>query len=277
LRQRNNESAQLHSVEVTVAGQPIRLSFETQGDVSLPAVLLLHGWGSSAALMRPIAEWLSPRFFVINLDLPGHGRSPVPPAAWGVPEHAELVRNVAERLIDGPYAIVGHSNGGRIALYLASESHPPAFLTRLALISPSGVRRKRSSGYYVRRYTAIALKAPFQALPSSARDFCLDWLRHSLVWRLLGSSDYANVEGVMRETFVKTVNCYLEERLPRVYVPALIFRGDRDDAVTREQMAVLEKAMPDAGFVEVPGAGHYAFIDRPDLVRAGLIQFLADT
>jgi pimeloyl-ACP methyl ester carboxylesterase len=263
------------SIDVEVAGRSIRLAYESSGQDDGPVVLLLHGWGSSASIMRPIAEWLEADYLVFNLDLPGHGQSPPPPEAWGVPEHAELVRHVAERLVDGPYTVVGHSNGGRIGLYLASEESPPADLVRLALIGPSGIRRKRTIAFHVRRFAAVALKAPFALLPATARAFGLDWLRHSLVWRLLGSSDYRNLEGVMRDTFVKTVNCYLEERLPRVGIPVLLYRGDRDDSISAEQITKMEALLPDAGLVIVEGAGHYAFLDRPDVVRASLRHFLA--
>jgi len=263
------------SIDVIVAGHSIRLFYESSGEDEQTAVLLLHGWGSSAAHMRPIAEWLEGDCLVYNLDLPGHGQSPPPPEAWGVPEHAELVRCVAERLIDGPYTVVGHSNGGRIALYLASEESPPAYLARLALIGPSGIRRKRTVAFHLRRFAAAALKAPFALLPGTLRTFSLDWLRHSLIWRLLGSSDYRNLEGVMRDTFVKTVNCYLEERLPRIGIPVLLYRGDRDDSISAEQIAKMQALLPDAGLVIVEGAGHYAFLDRPDVVRASLRHFLA--
>ncbi len=263
-------------IDVEVAGYSHRLAYEKTGDSQEPSVLLLHGWGSSAEIMRPIGTWLESRFSVLNLDLPGHGKSPIPPVALGVPEHAELVRNVAERLIDGPYSIVGHSNGGRIALFLASEAKPPAWLTHLVLISPSGVRRTRTARYYIRKYAAITLKAPFQVLPTKMREFGLDWLRHSLLWRLLGSTDYQNVEGVMRETFVKTVNCYLENRLNRVQVPTLLIRGVKDDAVTRVQISAMEKEIEDAGLVEVDGAGHFAFLDRPETVRAATFHFLTE-
>lgn len=257
------------------AYDPSRLHVEVSGPDEGEPVLLLHGWGSSAALMRPLARALDDTFYVVNVDLPGHGGSPPPAAGWGVPEHAALVRQVIEaRMGGGPVTAVGHSNGGRIALHMAADAETAPLFRRLALISPSGVPRQRTWKYHLRSKTAKALKAPFEALPEPYRAHTLDWLRHSLVWRLLGSSDYAALQGAMRDTFVKTVNHYVDDRLERISVPVLLFWGDRDDAVTREQMRVLETRIPDAGLVTLDGAGHYGHLDDPVTVAAALRHFL---
>lgn len=277
MQQNNRDSRHLNSLEVTVSGQRTRLSFEETGCDHDFSVLLLHGWGSSAALMRPISNWLSHVFHVINLDLPGHGLSPPPPSAWGVPEHSDAIRQLLDKCVPGRFAIVGHSNGGRIALYMASEPSPPTGLVKLILISPSGVRRRRTIKYHLRRIAAAVLKAPFRLLPKIAREFGFDWLRHSIVWRLLGSSDYRSLEGVMRETFVRTVNCYLEERLALIPNPVLLFHGEEDQAVSFDQITLIEKSIPDAGLITIPSAGHFSFMDQPDVFRPAILHFLLES
>lgn len=237
-------------------------------------MVVLHGWGSSAQLMRPVAAALEDRWRVYTVDLPGHGQAPVPDQAMDVADHAHAVHDLIRERAPGGATIVGHSNGGRIALWMASDPDLQGAVRRLVLIGPSGVRRRRSIGYWLRRGTATLLKAPFSMLPQRARAFGLDWLRHSLAWRLLGSSDYRRVEGVMREVFIRSVNTYLEDRLASVRVPVLVFRGTRDDAVTRRQVQTLVSGLPDAGLVELEGAGHYAYLDAPDVFAAGTRRFL---
>lgn len=238
-----------------------RLNLEVDGRIDGPPVLLLHGWGSHAVNMRVIAQALAPDYRVYNLDLPGHGMSPPPPEPWGVPEHAALVADLIRQEIGRPVTIIGHSNGGRIALYMASDGELKQWIRRLVLVSPSGIQPQRTAGYHVRRFVAKVLKAPFELLPEPWRGYGLDWLRHSLVWRLLGSSDYRALEGTMRETFVKTVNFYVDDRVERITVPVLLFWGERDTAVSRRQMAVLEAKIPDAGLVVLKDAGHYGYLD----------------
>lgn len=254
------------------------LHIETDGPATAPPLLLLHGWGSNARLMRPLAEAFSDAYRVCTVDLPGHGHSPPPPEPWGVPDHAALVAALIETEMDrGPVTLIGHSNGGRIALYMASTPAYAALVDRLVLISPSGITPQRSLGTRLRAGMAKTLKAPLELLPAPLRDPALDWLRHSLVWRALGSSDYNALSGVMRQTFVKTVNHHLDEQVHRIDVPTLLFWGDRDTAISRRQMQILEDAIDDAGLVVLEGAGHYGHLDAPTTVITAMRHFLDHT
>lgn len=253
------------------------LNIEVRGPNSAPHLVLLHGWGSSARSMRPLADALSSSYRTHTVDLPGHGASPPPPEAWGVPEHAAVLHAYRRNEIQEPITIIGHSNGGRIALFMASSPEYANDVERLVLISPSGVEPARSWSYHVRSRLATVLKAPFRALPQPLRARGLDWLRHSLVWRLLGSSDYSSLTGIMRETFVKTVNHHLDGALERIQVPTLLFWGTEDEAVSLQQMKVIEAAIDDCGLVELETAGHYGHVDAFDTVLAGTRHFLENT
>jgi pimeloyl-ACP methyl ester carboxylesterase len=224
--------------------------------------------------MRPLADGLCSRYRTHTLDLPGHGASPPPPHAWGVSEHAALLHDYITSEIQQPTTVLGHSNGGRIALHMAATPDHTDLVARLVLISPSGVRPKRGWRFHLRSGLATTLKAPFRLLPRPLRAPALDWLRHTLLWRALGSSDYNTLSGVMRETFVKTVNHHLNGALSRIEVPTLLFWGTADEAVSRHQVDVLEDAIPDCGLVELEGAGHYGHLDAPDTVLAGTRHFL---
>jgi len=259
-------------MEVTLPGAaaPDRVHVDIRGSVDAATVLLLHGWGSSSELMAPLAARLEKDFRVISVDFPGHGRSPDPHTAWDIPAHAFLVRHLLAQHASEQTVIVGHSNGGRVALHMMSQTDAPPNVHALVLVAPSGIRRKRSFGFHARSWTARILKAPFAIMPGPVRDFGLDWLRHSLVWKLLSSSDYQTLEGVMRETFVHCVNHYVEDALPQVHVPVVVLRGDVDEAISDDQVQRLVGRLPDAGLVTLPGAGHYAHLDAPDAVVAAI-------
>jgi len=257
--------------------RPHDLNAEVYGPDDGPSLLFLHGWGSSIDSMRPLAQGLSDAYRGHVLDLPGHGASPSPPEPWGVPEHANLLRSYLNEIVQGPATLVGHSNGGRIALYMASTPEMADVVTRLVLISPSGIEPKRSWSQVLRSRLASVLKAPVQALPAPLQAPAADWLRHSLVWRLLGSTDYNALSGVMRETFVKTVNFHLDGDLRRVQVPTLLFWGTEDEAVSRRQVERIEAEIDDCGLVELDGAGHYGHLDDIDTVRGGIQYFLEHT
>ena len=254
-----------------------QLHAEVTGPAGAPPLLLLHGWGSSADAMRPAGAPLADRFRIHNLDLPGHGRTPPPPEAWGVPEYAALVDAYLEREQLPPLPVIGHSNGGRIALYMASDARYRHRFTRLALIAPSGVAPQRPVSYYVKTAWISTLKAPFAVLPDPLRQRGLAWLRTTIYWQLVASADYQRASGVMRETFVRTVRHHLDDRLAHVTAPTLIVWGDQDPAISRYQAGVLEREIPDAGLVVLEGAGHYAYADDPASYASAITHFLDAT
>lgn len=253
------------------------LNVEVRGSAEDPPVLLLHGWGSSIKDMRPLAAGLSDAYRTHAVDLPGHGASPPPPKPWGVTEQAEVVAEYITEEIGRSVTIIGHSNGGRLALYMASHDEMLGLINALALISPSGVEPQRTLGYHIRSAIAKTLKAPVQILPAPLRTPAQDWLRHTVVWRALGSSDYNAEEGVMRKTFVKTVNHHLNGALARIQVPTLLFWGSDDEAISRRQMSVIEDAVQDCGLVELEGAGHFGHLDQPRRVLSAIRHFLENS
>lgn len=263
---RNSDSELSQNLTVEVGSEVADVIVYDNGPRSEFAIFVLHGWGSSSELMKPLSDQLAAKFRAISIDMPGHGASPPPPSGWGVPEHVELLEAVARQLGITKCAIVGHSNGGRIALELASSPNSYLKPEFLVLNSPSGIKRKRSAGYYARSFTARFLKFPFSYLPSPIREAGLDWLRHSLVWSWLGSSDFRSLHGVMKDTFVQTVNHYVTARLSAITCPVLVFWGTNDDAISRQQMDELVRHVPDAALFELNGAGHFGYLDQPDTV-----------
>jgi 2-hydroxymuconate-semialdehyde hydrolase len=88
-----------------------------------PAVLLLHGFPTSAHLWRDLVPMLAPRFRAVAPDLLGYGQSSKPEdvAALTIRAQADVVRDLLRRLgVDG-FAVVGHDIGGGIAQLLAFE------------------------------------------------------------------------------------------------------------------------------------------------------------
>src|SRR5690606_31612268 len=116
---------------------------------------------------------------------------------------------------------------------------------------------RRPPKFYFKKYLAKALKAPFIILPGKLGSKGMDWLRNTGLWKSLGSADYRNLNGVMRETFVKTVSEYLEPTLPLINHEVLLLWGANDDATPLYQAKVMERGIKNAGLAVIDNAGHY--------------------
>jgi pimeloyl-ACP methyl ester carboxylesterase len=219
-----------------------------------PAVLVLHGWGGSIEAIHPILAGLSPVARVHALDLPGFGQSELPPEPWGVEQYQEFVAAFMDSLSLERPTVVGHSNGGRIAIRMAATE--PSRVSRLVLVDSAGIRPKRTLRWYRRvgmakvgKYAARFLGAPGERL------------RELLVGRA-ASADYA-AAGPLRPTLVKLVNTDLRSFMPSISVPTLLVWGSQDTDTPISDARLMESLIPDAGLVVLEGGGHFSYIDQP--------------
>jgi pimeloyl-ACP methyl ester carboxylesterase len=239
-----------------------------------PAVLVLHGWGASIETVVPIVDGLSSVAEVHALDLPGFGQSDPPPDPWGVEDYRDFIRRFLDAVGVERAALVGHSNGGRVAIALAAAERdaPQAArrVSRLLLVDSAGIRPKRTFTWYrkvamakVGKHAARLLGAPGERL------------RDALVGRA-ASTDYAAASPTMRPTLVRLVNSDLRELMPRVAVPTLLIWGSEDDATPLADAKLIERLIPDAGLVVFEGAGHYSYLDEPSRFATIARHFLVE-
>jgi pimeloyl-ACP methyl ester carboxylesterase len=94
------------------------LSFVTAGDVSKPAVLLLHGFPGSARSFRDVVPELSQNAYVVAPELPGFGESDVLPSptfrAFG-----QAVAELLDRLTIASRYIYLHDFGAPVGFHIA--------------------------------------------------------------------------------------------------------------------------------------------------------------
>ncbi|MGA9283999.1 MAG: alpha/beta hydrolase [Solirubrobacteraceae bacterium] len=231
-----------------------------------PPVLVLHGWGASIEAVYPIVTGLSPVATVHALDLPGFGQSDPPPQPWDVEDYQAFVAAFMDALsIEAP-TIVGHSNGGRIAIRMAATE--PARASRLVLVDSAGIRPKRTLRWYRRVGMAKIGKYAARFLGSPG-----ERLRTRLVGKA-ASADYL-AAGEMRPTLVKLVNADLRPFMPAIGVPTLLVWGAEDNDTPVAAAQEMERLIPDAGLVVLEGAGHFSYLDQPTRFARIVSHFIA--
>ena len=97
------------------------LSFITAGEPSNPAVLLLHGFPSSARTFREVVPRLSRTAYVIAPDLPGYGESDVMPMP-SFPAYGRAIAELLGQLGVGPRYIYLHDFGAPVGFHIAMEA-----------------------------------------------------------------------------------------------------------------------------------------------------------
>lgn len=220
-----------------------------------PVVLLLHGWGTSAAHLGVIINELTPHYRVIAPDLPGFGGSEPPREAWSVENYAYFLKDFLKKLgVESVHAIIGHSFGGRLAIVLAGRDILKT--KKVILVDAAGV--KHSTSLRNRAYKAVAKAGKgISQLPGLRRH--ANRLRKRL-YESAGSVDYITA-GVMKEVFVKVINEDLVVDASKITVPTLLIYGANDEDTPVADAEVLHWAIEGSELVVVPEAGHFVYLD----------------
>ncbi|MCB0330743.1 MAG: alpha/beta hydrolase [Bdellovibrionales bacterium] len=246
--------------------------WQTASPASTKTVLLLHGWGASKELYHSVAAALSGKgnARVIALDFPGFGKSSVPAAVWGVDDFVSAVIGLLEQLdIHRVDMVIGHSHGGRVALKAAVQ-YPKRF-GKLLLIGSAGIPSPPSfkKSLKVRLFKSCRKLVELFVPAGEKRESLLDVLRG-----YFGSADYRDA-GAMRQSLVAVLREDLTPILPQVSQPTLLVWGENDTDSPLRTAKIMEANIPDAGLVVWEGAGHYAFLDKPEHFERVALHFLA--
>lgn len=109
--------------------QAVDLHFEERGS-GLP-VIIMHGLFGSLGNWRAVAQSLSSRYRVINVDLRNHGRSPHTPGLDYELMAADILQ-LMDRLGLQRAHLLGHSLGGKLGMLLADRE--PERFSRLVVV-----------------------------------------------------------------------------------------------------------------------------------------------
>ncbi len=229
-------------------------------------VLLLHGWGDSSQGLSALQKVLSRKYEVLALDMPGFGGSQAPEQAWDLDDYSRFIRSALSKLnLEQPYAVVGHSNGGALAIRAVRLGMIQP--SKLILLAASGVRDAGGARRVLLMVVAKAGKAATFWLPAR--------YRNGLRRRLYGAagSDMLAVPH-MQETFKKTVRQDVQDDAAALDVPTLLVYAGHDDAAPPSYGRRYHRLIKGSRLEIIEDAGHFLHIDMPDEVDRLIEEFL---
>ncbi|MDP9087223.1 MAG: alpha/beta hydrolase [Pseudomonadota bacterium] len=212
-------------------------------------------------------DYFAARHMVIGIDQRGHGHSPDGPWQLSYQQMADDTAALIRKLKVGPVDVVGHSDGGDIALWLA-RGHPD--LVRRVVISGANLRGLPPAELEARKHwTADQQAKKLQEVAASLPQYFV--------------TDYAAVSPDGADHWLTMVaKCYLlwsqsiviePAELSKITALVLVMAGDHDFTSLQETTEIF-RSLPHAQLIVIPGTGHGTFQMRPELVNLAIAEFL---
>jgi pimeloyl-ACP methyl ester carboxylesterase len=265
-------SAALSERTIEVGG--IRTFLRERAGEGPPAVFV-HGNPTSSHDWIPFMERLSGP--ALAFDLPGFGRSERPDQArfdYTLGAYADFIERLLDELTPGGYSLLVHDWGG---VALAAAQRHPERVRRLVVVNAvplngsyrwhwiARIWRRRGLGELL---NATTTRFAFAQILRLARpggkpmpedvvdDIWANWDRRvsRAVLALYRSAD-------------PLVLALAGRRLGTLDCPALVAWGDSDPFIGLEQGRWYARVLPGAELEVVERAGHWPWIDRPELVE----------
>ncbi|MEO7995856.1 MAG: alpha/beta fold hydrolase BchO [Gemmatimonadaceae bacterium] len=235
-----------------------------------PTIVLLHGSGAATHTWRDVLPLLAKSFTVVAMDLPGHGFTSRPDASsMSIDNMSALVRGLLRMLDVTPHAMVGHSAGGAIALWLASE-WPTASVVGInaALAPPNVLMSLLTPGVELLTHSGLTGLLTAKLAES---DFVFESLMKSTgsviskeqlaLYRTFATSrEHA---GAVMSMFANWDLNALARKLPSVVNAVSLIVGLRDEWVPAADTARIARSLRNATLIEIPNAGHLAHEELP--------------
>jgi pimeloyl-ACP methyl ester carboxylesterase len=262
---------------ITLRG--VRLHFYDWGNPSYPSLVLLHGGAAHTHWWDHIAPVLAERYYVIALDLRGHGDSDwVVPPAYEIEDYVSDVEEICSALNLVSPVVVGHSLGGFIALTYATRHAKTLYGL---IVVDIGFRLKSSRMMRLLR----DMPAPhyqdedevlqrFQLLPTET--FAAPPLLHHIARTSVRVQETGGFTLKFdRATMVRTPRD-LSLILEKITCPTLLLRGSHSQHFAVTTMTEMVERCPRARGVEIPEAGHHVFLDNPTAFLNAVGDFLRE-
>lgn len=249
----------------TFQGKPVHYTNYGTGP---QAIVLVHGWTCDESFWKFQVSALRQRYRVITVDLPGHGRSAVPPEAeMTMDNFARAIDAVLQEAGVSRAILAGHSMGTPVVRQFARlfpEKTAGLILMDGTIFRPQDAATRQGRGRAYRgeagrRLRLKVMRDYFSAATSVA-------VREQIE-RVSGATAEATAAGAIDGMLA--LEMWKDEspvRVPTlaVYAPA-----------SGPSIDYLRQLFPALEYHRVPGTGHFLMMEKPAKVNPLLLKFAA--
>ncbi|HEY2473574.1 MAG TPA: alpha/beta hydrolase [Candidatus Cybelea sp.] len=228
-------------------------------------VLFVHGWQADRSVWGGVIAALGPDVRCVDVDLRGTGELREVPGPYTIERFATDLREIVERLGDGPVIVVGHSMGAQIGMRLTIDA--PELVRALVLIAPvpaSGAGFSEKGAAYLRATVGN-------------RDAARKWLARTFrnqpeagEFERLCDAAARTAPDAALESFESWTNADFADETKAIRVPVVVIAPEHDDPEMYERKVAA--LLPNARFVVLRDAAHYAIMEKPEEIAEVILR-----
>jgi pimeloyl-ACP methyl ester carboxylesterase len=228
-------------------------------------LIILHGLFGSADNWQTQAKKFAVYFRVILVDLRNHGHS-----NWDNDSSYEAmaadVVDLIQYLNIQKTILLGHSMGGKVAMYLTQNQ--PSLVSKLIIADMGTKKYPPHHQHILEGIHAVKLdgvssrsEADFELSKHIESEGIKQFLLKNLFWKEKGKLAWRMNVAVL-ESSMELILAAIPEK--EVFTPSLFIRGELSNYILDEDIPEIENLFPDSQYITIPNAGHWVHAEKPN-------------
>jgi esterase len=250
-----------------------------------PPLIILHGLYGSSDNWVSIGRKLAKNFEVFLIDQRNHGKSPHSAAHNYQLLKDDLLDFMNVQSIEKAI-IIGHSMGGKVAMFFAADYPERISHLIVADISPRSYKTTNSSQLLAHNTIIKAMyNMDFYGITSRedideilAKSIPEPRIRQFLLKNIKRSkeNEYSwslNIKTIKNE-LVHIMDGLNENQQEITGFPILFLKGENSDYILKNDEIIIEKIFPYADLETIPNSGHWMHAEQPEIFIKKITDFI---
>ncbi|MEM7179734.1 MAG: alpha/beta hydrolase [Spirochaetota bacterium] len=236
-------------------------------------ILFLHGLLDACYGFRRLLSHLEVTNPIYLMDIPGFGKSKVPPMKYlyQIPIFADLIYATIQELGLKHITLLGHSMGGLIAQHICLRDNTQS-IQKLILVASGGTphpeRDKMRDILFPQTEENVIRLLDYlfyQDVPQP------NGLEKKILMQAWNSFGY---QSLTANTLADEKKVFIGNKASMIQVPTLILAGEHDEITSPVMMQEMKAYIPNSTMKLIPKAKHAIHIEQPKLLAEEIIRFL---
>lgn len=221
--------------------------------------IILHGWTYSTEKWSKFINLMKSKYDVELLKIPGLTQQLS--KVWDLDNYVEWLNKKVGR---DKVILMGHSNGGRIALAFSLKY--PEKVEHLVLID--------SAGIYHNELPIRLKRFLFKTIAKIGRKITKSDRMRKILYKLSRENDYEKASPMLRKTMTNIITTDIKNQLYQIKIPTLIIWGEDDKTTPLTDGLLMHKLIKGSEMKIINGARHSPQFTHPEKVVKIIHEYL---